>query len=411
MNDHGKRQRYSLARLAAELKRQRGRRDRRVAWRVALVGNEALGHVGSTGGQRLRRDPWARRRFVTAPRGRPRLDTARGAGGYDAFKPRNRDRKALHQLPDPEAYVIAVLDAQSGKLGTADRTCLAAARQIAGLDSDTAVLVLVDGAVSGLEDAGADRVSLVPGIRALSHDGRTEGELLALLDRIKCRSVVFCDSTIGRHSARTLAARMGIAPAIGAHEIGEQRCVARCGAGRHDAVYNGMRVLTAKEGFVGTDFSVRFEARAFEAGIHLEHCGAGIKDLGPENTPADQIPLEEAPFVLCGGAGVSDWPLFNRLADQLNATRAGTRVVCDAGFLPRERQVGASGSTSSASVYVALGLSGAIQHLQGIENCEVVLAVNVDAAAPIIKRADTSYIADADEVMVALLEQFRGVGQ
>lgn len=405
MRETTARRRFSLARLSIELKRQRGRKDWREALRFAEVREERLDNRLPSTGQRIRKDPWAIRRFVTAASGRPRLDENQGAIGYSAFRKRVRDSKPTHRLQDPSGYVIAVLDSESGKLNPLDRTCLAAARQIAGLDSGVAVLALSEVAVAGLEEAGADRFSLIPGLRSTGHDVSVEDTLSALVRQLDCQSVVFCDSTIGRHSARTLATKIGVVPAIGAHELGEHCCVARCGAGECDAVYDGVRVVTAKEGFVSTAFSFRFEASALEIGLSLLRADGAIKDLGAENTPADQIPLEEAPFVLCGGAGIRDWSLFNRVAAQLNATRAGTRVVCDKGFLPRDRQVGASGSSSTATVYIALGLSGAVQHLQGIESCEEVIAINIDSAAPIVKRADTSYIADADEVMAELFRQ------
>ncbi|MEQ8261922.1 electron transfer flavoprotein subunit alpha/FixB family protein [Pseudohaliea sp.] len=313
--------------------------------------------------------------------------------------------KPVHRVVDPERFVIAVLDLEAGRLTAADKTCLAAARQIAGLDPGTAVIALSDSDAVGLPEAGADRYEVIPGLRA--SDGRfaVEAALCSLSIQMTCRAFVFSDTALGRHTARSLAAELGVTPAIGAHDIGSNYCVTRCQSGESDAVHEGLMVLTAKEGFVPPVLSMSFEAAPFQSGVSLAPAESSLVDLGPEFSPADDVALEEAPFVLCGGGGVRDWQLFNDLAVALNATRAGSRVVCDAGHLPRDRQVGASGRSSSAKVYLALGLSGAVQHLQGIENCEEVLAVNTDAAAPIIKRADTSYIADADEVMSEMLRQ------
>ncbi|OYV66847.1 MAG: electron transfer flavoprotein subunit alpha, partial [Acidiphilium sp. 21-66-27] len=87
----------------------------------------------------------------------------------------------------------------------------------------------------------------------------------------------------------------------------------------------------------------------------------------------------------------------------LGATPGASRVVCDAGALPREMQVGASGTVLNADCYVAFGISGAPQHLQGIGTVEHVVAVNIDLHAAMIARADLAVVADAQAVLPALL--------
>jgi electron transfer flavoprotein alpha subunit len=87
----------------------------------------------------------------------------------------------------------------------------------------------------------------------------------------------------------------------------------------------------------------------------------------------------------------------------LNASIGASRVVVDDGKMPRDKQIGATGKTVSATAYMAIGISGAVQHLQGIKDCRHVIAINKDASAPIVKRADLSIIGDAEEVMQALI--------
>ena len=95
------------------------------------------------------------------------------------------------------------------------------------------------------------------------------------------------------------------------------------------------------------------------------------------------------------------------MADTLGATRGGSRVVCDAGHLPRDRQIGASGTLVTARCYFALGIAGAPQHLQGITEVKHVIAVNTDLHAEMIKRADLAIVADAQAVMPALIRYAR----
>jgi len=107
---------------------------------------------------------------------------------------------------------------------------------------------------------------------------------------------------------------------------------------------------------------------------------------------------------------VSDWQIFHEVAAALGAAEGGSRVVCDAGLLPRDRQVGASGSLVEPRCYLAFGIAGAPQHLQGIVRCERVLAVNTDLHAEMVKRADLAVIADAQAVMPALAKLVKDYG-
>jgi electron transfer flavoprotein alpha subunit len=106
-----------------------------------------------------------------------------------------------------------------------------------------------------------------------------------------------------------------------------------------------------------------------------------IEDLGAVAVDPAAIPMAEAEFIFSGGNGVKDWDLFHQAAAALGATEGASRVAVDDGFMPRDRQVGATGTWVTARVYVAVGISGAIQHLQGIGACDKVVAINLDPAA------------------------------
>jgi electron transfer flavoprotein alpha subunit len=128
-----------------------------------------------------------------------------------------------------------------------------------------------------------------------------------------------------------------------------------------------------------------------------------IASASPLAVEADRLPLADADFILSGGNGVTDWQSFAGLAQTLGATPGGSRVVCDEGHLPRDRQIGASGSIVTARCYLAFGIAGAPQHLQGITEVKHVVAINTDLHAEMIKRADLAIIADAQAVMPALI--------
>jgi electron transfer flavoprotein alpha subunit len=129
-----------------------------------------------------------------------------------------------------------------------------------------------------------------------------------------------------------------------------------------------------------------------------------LTDLGSVASDPQSVPLTEAGFILSAGNGIRDWDQFHHAARLLGATEGASRVAVDNGFMPRHRQVGATGSWVTARVYIAVGISGAIQHLQGIGAVDKVIAVNTDAGSDMVKRADLALIVDSYELLAALIE-------
>ncbi|HVR53067.1 MAG TPA: FAD-binding protein, partial [Pseudorhodoferax sp.] len=136
-------------------------------------------------------------------------------------------------------------------------------------------------------------------------------------------------------------------------------------------------------------------------------CDAGQDDRAADagmdfDVPAGAVALPEAQLILSGGDGVQDWESLAAVAELLGATVGATKVVCDKGLQPRARQVGSSGTAVSPRVYLALGISGSTQHLQGVAEAASVLAVNTDPNAAIARRAELLLVADANAVLRAL---------
>lgn len=141
------------------------------------------------------------------------------------------------------------------------------------------------------------------------------------------------------------------------------------------------------------------------AADRIQPLGTQVEDLGQVSGGEAALRLDEAEFIVSGGAGISDWVLFRETVSALGAAAGASRVAVDAGLAPRETQVGSSGAIVRAKCYLALGISGAPQHLEGIAACDQVIAVNTDANCAMMRRADLAIEADAQAVMRAILTQ------
>lgn len=377
----------------------RQRRDPR-SERAARLGKvEAPVPAAGVEFERVRRDPRALRggtrlREICNEADARRQDvfSAPSAGPADTSSD-------VRRIEDPRCLILAVPDLEDGRFGLSDHGLVSAARVLAQAHDGAVVVIAID-AVTGrdLGALGADRVVRVS-VGGYAPEARAAA-VVASIEALAPRHVVFCDTpTGGGDVGRRVAAWLGERPATTIHRLDTTR-VTRSGGSRLDFTGAPPRILLVLPEAAAPVNKIRREARpmeppAFDRSTRLED--GGMLAVDPE-----AVPLAEAPLICSGGNGVTDWVAFREVSAALGATCAGSRVVCDAGLIPRDRQVGASGTLVEARCYLAFGISGAPQHLQGIARCEHVVAVNTDPHAPIVKRADLAIIADAQAVMRAL---------
>ena len=351
-----------------------------------------------------------RRTYRMTPTGLRRIVLGEIGAGDPQVNGAQRSRvtqvKPLRTNQPATRWHMAIAHSYRGRLDEHAREAIAAAAIIA--TRETGVIAVILGELH--EDAaamGADKVAVIPDLAASRFQPQHEEVVVeALLNEFQPEHVFMPDNMLGDGDLgrRLIAKHRGSAAAhiseIDAHHVSVpwSSGVVLANAPLPRFVLLQPGAVDGNLPFVGAG-----ELLAISELAKTSNVAEVFRDLGLEPTEASDIALEEADFIVSAGNGVDNVATIDRLARTLGAAVGASRVAVDEGKFSRDKQIGASGKSVGATTYFAIGISGAVQHLQGIKGCRHVIAINRDAGAPIVKRADLTVIGDAEELMQALI--------
>jgi len=298
-----------------------------------------------------------------------------------------------------------------GKLASTSLELMAKAREL----GDVYAIALGSGAKTAAATLGKHGAKVVHVNEDTAYDDyiaepATEA-VASLYEKEKPDVILFGFTTDSREVAGRLAARLGVGLIANASDLAAQDggFVAKV------PYFGGSKVASMRAN--GKPAIVLVRPKSFEASesggtAELKQLDASVADASKRAHIAERVAeasekvkLEDARIVISGGRGMGgpqNFPLLEDLASALGAAVGASRAVVDAGWVPYSMQVGQTGKSVRPGVYIAVGISGAMQHTVGMKTSKVIIAINKDAEAPIMKMADLGVVGDALKIVPAL---------
>ncbi|MCX8480167.1 MAG: electron transfer flavoprotein subunit alpha/FixB family protein [Chitinophagales bacterium] len=320
--------------------------------------------------------------------------------------------------------ILVFIESQNNQIKKASLEALTYARAHANA-ANTSVFALADGHLSSevlsqLGQYGADKIITLTDDRLNNFDSKAYAYMIAEVAKTNACDVVvisynICGKAIAGRVAKLLNAGL-VAGAIDTPDTSNGFVVKK-------GVFSGkafayVRINTNNKVIALTPNAYKTEAcpkaGAIEAGnlnVPAEQFSVKVKDT---QRSSGKIPLTEAELVVSGGRGLKgpeNWGMLEETAQLLNAATACSRAVADVHWRPHEEHVGQTGITIRPNLYIAVGISGAIQHLAGVNQSKTIVVINTDKEAPFFSAADYGIVGDAFEVVPKLnaaIKKFKG---
>ena len=316
------------------------------------------------------------------------------------------------------AGILVFVEQRNSEVRKASLQALSEAKRQGGAVSAVLPGSGIGDAAAGLGAWGADKVYVAddPNLELYSSDGYAEVVVKAV-EQAQPSAIFFAGTAMGRDLAPTVAARLGVGAipdAVGLALDGETFSVRR-------PVYSG-KAITTVDTAGNTPQVISLRPNVFaaeEAGgpgevVALDGLSLSIRAVVEELLEAagGELDVAEANIIVSGGRGIKgpeNFALIKSLADALGGAVGASRAAVDAGWIEHSHQVGQTGKVVSPSLYIAAGISGAIQHLAGMSSSKVIVAINKDPDAPIFKVADYGIVGDLFDVIPPMVEAIKAL--
>ncbi len=306
---------------------------------------------------------------------------------------------------------LILAEHENGDLRAATLSVVACAKALVQHSRGEVHLLVAAGDADGIaaKAAAIDGVSKVIAVSDAAYEHELAENLSALVVKHAeaYGHILFAETASGKNVMPRVAALLDVSAISGITEVVSADTFVR-------PIYAGNALATVRSDDAVKVVTVRptaFDAVGAEGGsaaiesADAAAADAGVSFLGQELSDSDRPELTSADIVVSGGRGMQNGENFSMLDDiagKLNAAVGASRAAVDAGFVPNEYQVGQTGKVVAPNLYLAVGISGAIQHLAGMKDSKVIVAINKDEEAPIFQVADYGLVADLFDALPEL---------
>ncbi|MBB6446227.1 electron transfer flavoprotein subunit alpha/FixB family protein [Bacillus benzoevorans] len=317
--------------------------------------------------------------------------------------------------------VLVLAEIRQGELRQVSFEAIAAAKQIA--DGGEVVGVLISSDAAGLADTmihyGADRVVIPehPRLKNYTSDGYTQA-ILQVVEAEKPEAFLLGHTSIGKEISARIASKLkaglvsdAVALEVNGNEFIFTRPIFSGKAFEKKVIKDGLIFATFRPNNISMpdkDESRTGEATVIE--VEVKDLRTIVQDVIRKTVGG--VDLSEAKIIVSGGRGVKSkegFAVLQELADVLGGAVGASRGSCDAGYSDYSLQIGQTGKVVTPDLYIACGISGAIQHVAGMSNSKIIVAINKDPEAPIFNIADYGIVGDLFEVVPMLTEEFKKI--
>ena len=313
--------------------------------------------------------------------------------------------------------VLVFADASEGKYKKSAFEVVSYGKKVAEqLGTSLVVLSINADSPSDLYTYGAERVLNISNDSLKNFNGKAYASVINQAVEKESATVVILDSSVnGLYLAPMLAVNMeaGYASNVVAlpsatHPFTVKRKAFSSKAFNHTVISTDKKVVgVAKNSFGVHENAVSGTTESFEPTV--SDSDFGVKSVSVDRAKG-KVSIADADIVVSAGRGLKgpeNWGMIEELADVLGAATACSKPVSDLGWRPHGEHVGQTGKPVASNLYIAIGISGAIQHLAGINASKVKVVINTDPEAPFFKAADYGIVGDAFEVVPALIEKLK----